>query len=250
MTRTRQATGADAGAASAHRHELLIGPFLPQVAAGRSRLTRSARTNDLTLRTKDTQATADDRRRLHGTTYGISSRPLTGAAVRSPRVDHLRRRRDRTDVSRAGPTLERPWMAAVLSLWFPSASGRPRSTSYSRGRSGSGPLDVVRADGEVHVHRIDDGPRCYNQLQDQRDRPASHRASATVRTPRSRRCRTRHRAGGDTSRRHADHRPGSGQLTPHSAREMQLLTGCLAARVDLHASGRCQVAYLPIPART
>ena len=135
----------------AHRHELLNGPFLPQVAAGRSRLTESARTNDLTLRTKTPEATAADRRRLHGTTYGIQLAP------RSLGLQCGRREWTifvNAEIGQTFPALvrltERPWIAAVLSLWYPV--GIRTTTQYvllTRPVGDGAHLDVVRADGEV-----------------------------------------------------------------------------------------------------
>lgn len=134
----------------AHRHGL-DGPFLPEVQARKRRRGRPEQMLSLTLRTKTAKATAADRQRLLGPTYGVdladrSYALMCGRAEWTVFVNQ----EVGESVTVLDHLVERPWIAAILARWFPERIAT--TTQYlllTRPVDGAAHIDVVRADGEV-----------------------------------------------------------------------------------------------------
>ncbi|MCP9485275.1 MAG: HEAT repeat domain-containing protein [Gaiellaceae bacterium MAG52_C11] len=139
-----------ARALAVHRHGL-DGPFLPAVAAARSRPAGRAKTTELSLRAKTPKATATDLDKVQGPLFGIAVAPR-GYALQcgekewtvfvnkelDPSSGELARLRDR------------PWIAAVLCWWYPMRT--IATTQYvllTRPVEDAAHIDVVRSDGEI-----------------------------------------------------------------------------------------------------
>lgn len=97
------------------------------------------------------QATADERARLHGPTYGISLAER-GLALRCGRNEWTVLLNDQLGPSfRALVGLaDRPWIAALVALRYPvDLRATTQYVVLARPEAGGAHLDVVRADGEV-----------------------------------------------------------------------------------------------------
>jgi hypothetical protein len=139
-----------ARALAVHRHGL-DGPFLPEVRAGRSRLTARSATTDLSLRAKTPKATANDLDKVQG--------PLFGMPVAGRGLGLQCGRREWTvfvneELGRSLGSLDRlddrPWIAAVVCWWYPVRT--IATTQYvllTRPVGDGAHIDVVRSDGAI-----------------------------------------------------------------------------------------------------
>ena len=139
-----------ARALAVHRHGL-DGPFLPDVRAGRSRLTGRAKTIEVSLRAKTQNATANDLGKVQGPLFGISVADR-GYALRCARREwtvfvNKELGRSFSSLDHLG---ERPWIAAVVCRWYPVRTiATAQYVVLTRPLADDAHIDVVRSDGEI-----------------------------------------------------------------------------------------------------
>ena len=139
-----------ARALAVHRHGL-DGPFLPDVPAGRSRLTGRSKTVGVSLRAKSPKATANDLGKVQGPLFGITvaDRGLGLECGRREWTLFVNKELGRSfgSLDRLG---DRPWIAAVVCRWYPIRT--IATTQYvllTRPAGDAAHIDVVRSDGEI-----------------------------------------------------------------------------------------------------
>lgn len=131
----------------AHRHGL-EGPFLP-VMKGR-RLERVDDPANVSLRLKTERATANDRARLVGSTYGIDLATRGAGLSCGENEWTLFFNRELDPTTTARNLFQRPWIAGLLGRWH--VKGKALVTQYillTRPENRAARIDVARTDGSL-----------------------------------------------------------------------------------------------------
>jgi HEAT repeats len=133
----------------AHRHGL-NGPFLPPMKGIVRSPEQVEEKADVALRLKTERATANDRNRLVGSTYGIDL-AARGAELSCGRNQWtLFFNRELDPATAAGRLLERPWVGALMGKWH--IRGKSLVTQFillTRPEDRAARIDVVRTDGTL-----------------------------------------------------------------------------------------------------
>ena len=133
----------------AHRNGL-EGPFLPAVKGVNRTPEQAQEKATVTLRLKTDKATANDRSRLVGSTYGIdlAARAAGLSCGRNEWTLFFNRELDPSVA--ASRLLQRPWLAGLLGRWH--IRGKSLVTQYillTRPDNRAARIDVVRSDGTL-----------------------------------------------------------------------------------------------------
>lgn len=133
----------------AHRHGL-EGPFFPAVKGVVRTPEQVEEKANVTLRLKTERATANDRTRLVGSTYGIelAARGVELSCGRNEWTLFFNRELDPGTATRR--LFERPWVSALMGRWH--VRRKALVTQYivlTRPENGAARIDVVRTDGTL-----------------------------------------------------------------------------------------------------
>jgi hypothetical protein len=126
----------------------LDGPFLPAAGGKARRPEELEQRAAVTLQLKAEQATATDRERLVGSTYGIALAERA-AALKCGRMEWTVFFNHELDPATLGRLFERPWIAALMGRWYLKDKAlTAQHLVLSRPEGSVALIDVVRTDGE------------------------------------------------------------------------------------------------------